>query len=157
MQRKDLLGSLDDLSKVELDVVVVGSGPAGVAVVEQIYERPKLRIGVIERGGILALEHFNNLLRNDLRRKFLDTYGEHPWEGDLKEGMLLFALGGRGIASGAHLRRFDEADFTLWPQGKWPDTIINAWRIGLASLNSLPISSLSKHSHRSTPMEGGFR
>jgi gluconate 5-dehydrogenase len=42
--------------------------------------------------------------------------------------MMLFALGGRGIASGAHLRRFDSVDFTLWPEGQWPDKIIKELR-----------------------------
>lgn len=122
-----LVASLEDLSEVELDVVVVGSGPAGVAVIEELYgTRPELKIGLIERGGILVLSHFNNVLDNPLRRKFIDTFGEHPWEGDMQDGMLLSALGGRGIASGAHLRRFDEADYTLWPEGEWPRSMITA-------------------------------
>ena len=108
MRECQLITELDDLSRVDLDVVIVGSGPAGVAVAEELYHSaPELRIAIIERGGILALTHFNNILGNEWRRKFIDTFGEHPWEGDLRDGMLVSALGGRGIASGAHLRRFD--------------------------------------------------
>jgi choline dehydrogenase-like flavoprotein len=122
-----LVATLCDLSEVELDVVIVGSGPAGVAVAEELYaSAPDLKVAVIERGGILVLTHFNNLMANNLRRRFIDTFGEHPWEGDLKDGILVSALGGRGIASGAHLRRFDEVDYALWPEGKWPETIIEA-------------------------------
>lgn len=115
-----LTHSLDDVGAA--DIVIVGSGPSGVAVAEQLFERaPTLSLAIVERGGILALTHFNNILANDLRRTFLDRFGEHPWEGDCSSGMLLPAVGGRGIAAGALLRRFDPVDFDLWRNGQWPE------------------------------------
>jgi ribulose 1,5-bisphosphate synthetase/thiazole synthase len=86
MRGTDTLLSLDDVNKIKFDVLVVGSGPAGVAVVEQIYTGwPDLKVGVIERGGIILFQHFNNVLSNNRRRKFLETYREKPWAGDMNE------------------------------------------------------------------------
>jgi choline dehydrogenase-like flavoprotein len=122
----ELLGNPADLEDRPCDVVVVGSGPAAVAVAEELFEvQPPLRIAVIERGGVLLLTHFNNLFANGLRRTFIDRFAEHPWEGDMRAGVLLPALGGRGIASGAHLRRFDPVDFD-WPDGTWPRSVVAA-------------------------------
>jgi hypothetical protein len=40
---------------------------------------------------------------------------------------MLPAIGGRGIASGAHLRRFDDVDVDLWgPDGVWPRPVVQA-------------------------------
>ncbi|SRR5216684_1173300 len=122
-----LLASIDEVIKAEPDVVIIGSGPAGVAVAEHLYEEDsELKVAVIERGSILALTHFNNLFTLDKRGPFIDRFCEHPWEGDMRAGMLLPAIGGRGIAAGAHLRRFDSIDFNLWPDGVWPRVVVAA-------------------------------
>lgn len=121
----DLTSSVDELLKAELDVVIIGSGTAGVAVAEHLFDTSSLRIAVLERGGILTLTHVNNLFPNRRRRHFLDTFGVHPWCGDCADGLALYAVGGRGIAAGAHLRRFDEVDFRLWtPEGVWPQRVV---------------------------------
>ncbi|MGH8551359.1 MAG: lycopene cyclase family protein [Methylococcales bacterium] len=77
------------------DVVVVGSGPAGTAVVERLRKRcPTLRVCVLERGPVLTTTHVNNLLPerdigfargmgDDSRRaRFITAFEEHPWLGD---------------------------------------------------------------------------
>lgn len=105
------------------DVVVIGSGPAGVAVAERLYEMtPAATIAVIERGPILLREHFYDTGGSiDQRDQFFARHQECPWGGDLSRGgALLPALGGRGIVGGSQLHRFYECDFTLWPQGSWP-------------------------------------
>lgn len=128
MEREStLLASVEEVIKAGPDVVIIGSGPAGVAVAEHLYEEAaKLKIVVIERGGILTLTHFNNLFALGRRRTFINRFCEHLWEGDMREGILLPAIGGRGIAAGAHLRRFDSVDFNLWPDGIWPQAVITA-------------------------------
>ncbi len=118
--------SVEDLSAYKLDVLIVGSGPAGVAVAERLYQKnPKVTIGILERGAILTLTHINNIFPNEMRRPFIDRFKIKPWEGTFENGgMLIPALGGRGIAAGAHLRRFDKTDFKLWKNGEWPNKVI---------------------------------
>ena len=131
-QTGELVTSLSHLSEAPVDVLVIGSGPAGTFFTKRLFERldasastRRVRIGVLERGGILTLGHINNLFPNGLRRRFIDRFKIQPWEGDFKlGGMLLPAVGGRGIASGAHLRRFDPVDFSLWPNGEWPGSTL---------------------------------
>jgi choline dehydrogenase-like flavoprotein len=125
MYETDLITSLEQLSQVDLEYLIVGSGAAGVAVAERLYQKKKsAKIAVIERGGILTLTHINNIFPNEKRRTFIDKFKITPWEGAFEQGgMLLPALGGRGIAAGAHLRRFDEIDFTLWKNAQWPGSV----------------------------------
>ncbi|WP_330439087.1 GMC oxidoreductase [Streptomyces griseoaurantiacus] len=105
------------------DVVVIGSGPAGVAVAERLYaQRPDVTIAVLERGSALLRQHFyaSGALISE-RDSFLARHRVRPWRGDLGEGgALLPALGGRGIVGGSQLHRFYSADLSLWPNGRWP-------------------------------------
>jgi len=116
--------SLKELEKESFDVLIVGSGPAGVATAERLYETsPDLRIAIVERGPVLLLSHFYDEVRDlDRRDEFLQRHKECPWEGDLERGggLLIPALGGRGIVAGSHFPRFYRNDFTLWPNGRWP-------------------------------------
>lgn len=107
------------------DVVIIGSGPSGVALAERLYEeRPGVTIAMIERGSVLLHRHFyENGGSIDDRDRFLTRHQVRLWEGDLGQGgALLPALGGRGIVGGSQLHRFYESDFTLWPDGLWPLT-----------------------------------
>jgi len=55
---------LRDLAETQdLDILIIGSGPAAVAVVEHLYPISTARIGVLERGGILTTTHISNMLR----------------------------------------------------------------------------------------------
>jgi choline dehydrogenase-like flavoprotein len=120
---KALVTPLAHVSANPPHVVIVGSGPAGVAVAEYLYNVfPQASVAILERGDILTLTHIGNVSSDtDPRGPFIAAHGDHPWEGDFKEhGMMMFALGGRGIVAGGHLRRFDNVDYTLWPEGQWP-------------------------------------
>jgi len=127
---------LEELKGRPLDVVIVGSGPASIAVADFLYtEYPDadFTITILERGNILTTTHISNTEVNDplrpqgrsfsTRGKFIQAHETYPWKGHFeKHGMLVFALGGRSIVAGALLRRFDSVDFDCaWnPQGKWP-------------------------------------
>src|SRR5262249_16813114 len=75
---------------------------------------------------LLTLTHVGNLFPyRDRRGEFILAHGQYPWEGSWEGcvdgvGMTIFALGGRGIVAGGHLRRFDKDDFDLWANGTWP-------------------------------------
>jgi choline dehydrogenase-like flavoprotein len=105
------------------DVVIVGSGPSGVAVAECLYNVfPDVTMAVLERGDILTLTHVGNISSDtDPRGRFIGAHGAHPYKGYFeKDGMMMFALGGRGIVAGGHLRRFDKDDYNAWDNGRWP-------------------------------------
>lgn len=104
------------------DVVIIGSGPAGVAVAERLYAVDStVSIAVLERGPLLLRHHFYDSGGSiDARNRFFARHRENQWEGDLfPGGGLLPCLGGRGIVGGSQLHRFYEADFHLWPDGIW--------------------------------------
>ncbi|MEM7394447.1 MAG: hypothetical protein AAF492_19095, partial [Verrucomicrobiota bacterium] len=123
--QSELTTTAEALARTAWDVVVIGSGPAGVAVARRLYEKSDLSVAVLERGGIVSLSHFSNLFDPPQRHGLMQRFKRHPWEGAFKEGgMLIPALGGRGIAAGCLLRRFDEVDFTMWPEGAWPEPVI---------------------------------
>ena len=58
------LSTVEELSRQQLDCLIIGSGPAGTAVAEQLYtEGNNLRIGILERGPLLTTSHISNVLR----------------------------------------------------------------------------------------------
>jgi choline dehydrogenase-like flavoprotein len=104
------------------NVVIVGTGPAGVAVAERLYETStEATIAIVERGPVLLNGHFydsGGSIRD--RDRFFAHHRVCPWDGDLSQGgALLPAVGGRGIVGGSQLHRFHACDFTLWRQGQW--------------------------------------
>ena len=121
------------------DVLIVGTGPAGVALAEHLAEiAPHLHVGMLERGDHGLSTHLSNVVRDqalpglgkttDRRRAFIEKYGTFPWRGQFQQdstdnergGMMIHAVGGRGLVAGAHLRRFDPTDLTCWRvDGLW--------------------------------------
>lgn len=122
---KTLLTPLDHLLTCHPHFVIVGSGPAGVAVAEYLYNVfPDATIAILERGDTLMLTHINNVFTDaDRRQDFIFAHGKFEWGGYFKKGgLMMVALGGRGIVAGGHLPRFDKDDFDLWDNGRWPIT-----------------------------------
>lgn len=104
------------------DVVVIGSGPAGIAVVERLYRtNSSVKIAIVERGPFLLDGHFYDSGGSiHDRDQFFALHQNCPWDGDLGQGgALLPAVGGRGIVGGSQLHRFYASDFTLWEHGRW--------------------------------------
>lgn len=110
-------------SRIEADVVVVGTGPSGVALAERLRsQRPSASIVMIERGPMLLRGHFYESGASiQERNEFWATHRICPWLGDMNQGgALLYAVGGRSLVGGAQLHRFYPADMTAWASGRWP-------------------------------------
>ena len=134
------LSTVEELSRQQLDCLIIGSGPAGTAVAEQLYtEGNNLRIGILERGPLLTTSHISNvlrpqmdlpglseptLLRDQARGQFIARHEHKPWTGAFQDdGMMIMAFGGRGIVAGAHLPRFYEDDLAGYGMDdhvRWP-------------------------------------
>src|SRR5205085_10699408 len=103
--REPLTYQLKDFEHQEFDVLIIGSGPAAVAVVEQLLSSDSnMKIGALERGAILTSTHVSNMLREgpggrlsspvNRRERFIQAHGCQLWEGDFKgNGMMMPALG----------------------------------------------------------------
>jgi choline dehydrogenase-like flavoprotein len=132
-----LLYTVEQLSQAPpVDILIIGSGPAGTSVAEYLYtQSDSLRIGVLERGPILATTHIGNFTEVEdptrplvpggagyRRGRFISAHEKFIWKGAFQQGMMLHALGGRGIVAGAHLTRYHDDDFHCWPGGLWPIT-----------------------------------
>lgn len=126
MQAVRLITSVHQLARRDGEVTVVGTGPAGTAMVERVYSQSKMPITILERGPVSLTTHFNNLFPNSERRRFINRNGRRPWLGTMAEGMLMMGLGGRGTVAGAHRPRFYVEDFDCFPEGRWPQAVINA-------------------------------
>jgi choline dehydrogenase-like flavoprotein len=132
-KERPLLSTAEELAEVRPDILIIGSGPAGTAVAEYLYtEGSKLTVGVLERGPVITTTHIGNFteVRDPTRPqvpgdfgfrrgRFISAHERFIWDGDFEKGMMIHALGGRGIVAGAHLARFYPEDF-LWPENHWP-------------------------------------
>ena len=84
-----LLIPLDHVLTRQPHVVIVGSGPAGVAVAEYLYNVfPEATVAILERGDVLTLTHVNNAFPDEeVRGPFINAHGTWPWKGYF-EGLL---------------------------------------------------------------------
>ncbi|UCZ52108.1 LysM peptidoglycan-binding domain-containing protein [Bacillus shivajii] len=113
---------LEEMTKVNYDVIIVGSGAGGGAVLWRLCEQWKKegkRIAVLERGGLLLPTHAQNLPTFDHNRlaRFVYT-NSNPvdllWP-EFPGAAQFFALGGRTIQWGAVTPRFFPNVFQHWP------------------------------------------
>ncbi|MBZ5530396.1 MAG: GMC family oxidoreductase N-terminal domain-containing protein [Acidobacteriia bacterium] len=120
-----LTTSVQQAARMEHGIVIVGTGPAGTAVAEDLYLHSGALITMLELGPAGLTTHFNNVLKNALRRKFIDHNKSTPWLGTMVGGMLVPGLGGRGTVAGANRPRFYQEDFVCFPGGEWPREVVD--------------------------------
>lgn len=116
--------SLEEMSKKEYDVIIVGSGAGGGAVLWRLCEKWKKlgkRIGMVEAGDAVLPTHAFNIATMNGERE--EKYFKNPKISELIGGKLpdfagarLFTLlGGRTLFWGAICPRMHPSEFHEWP------------------------------------------
>ncbi|MFS0724977.1 GMC oxidoreductase [Paenibacillus sp. 1P07SE] len=111
------LTSLEEMERTEYDLLIVGTGAGGSAVLKRVMQQmpgAKLRIGVVERGGLLIPTHAQNIHTMTPRRAF-DYYAT---EADYIDGYLsgqIYALGGRTLFWSTTSPRMTDSELLQWP------------------------------------------
>lgn len=113
--------SLDQMSETEYDVLIIGSGAGGGAVLWRLCEklgRSGKSFGILEKGGALLQTHADNIPTiggwQRRIRYFYNPKVSSPVSG-LPAARLLFALGGRSLFWSAVTPRFAPFVFNNWP------------------------------------------
>ena len=116
------LTPLEQMSSTEYDVLIVGSGAGGGAVLWRLCEQWKSqgkRIGIIERGNQVLQMHARNLpTMNQERLTEYFNYISRPLPGanpEYPDARQVFALGGRTLFWYAFTPRMHEWDLVKWP------------------------------------------
>jgi choline dehydrogenase-like flavoprotein len=116
------LSSLEDMANIEYDVLIVGSGAGGGAVLWRLCEQWQnqgKRIGIIERGDLVLQSHARNIpTMNGERLTQYFNYVSRPLPGsdpDYPGARQLFALGGRTLFWYTFTMRMYLADLMKWP------------------------------------------
>ncbi|SFF33495.1 Choline dehydrogenase [Paenibacillus algorifonticola] len=111
------LNSLDEMQHKEYDVLIVGTGAGGGAVlrrlIQQLADSGK-RIGVIERGGLLIPTHAQNIETMNSRRVF-DYYSSEAYYIDNYLSGQIYALGGRTLFWSTTSPRMTNSELLQWP------------------------------------------
>lgn len=115
---------IEKMTEEEYDVLVVGSGAGGSAVLYHLCEQWKekgKKIGMIEAGGLLLPTHAQNISTLEVERFqqfFFNPKISTPVGWELPEfpgARLVFALGGRTLFWSAVCPRIPEEEFKDWP------------------------------------------
>ena len=116
------LTPIEQMSRTEYDVLIVGSGAGGGAVLWRLCEQWKeqgKRIGIIERGNQVLQMHARNLpTMNQERLTEYFNYISRPLPGatpEYPDARQVFALGGRTLFWYAFTPRMHEWDLVKWP------------------------------------------
>ncbi|MDQ0194184.1 GMC oxidoreductase [Paenibacillus wynnii] len=111
------LTSLDDMLHKEYDVLIVGTGAGGGAVLWRLMQQlanSGKRIGVLERGGLLIPTHAQNIETMNQRRVF-DYYASTAhFIGNYLSGQT-YALGGRTLFWSTTSPRMPISEILRWP------------------------------------------
>jgi hypothetical protein len=111
------LTSLEDMQKTDYDVLIVGTGAGGGAVLwrlmDQIGDSGK-RIGIIERGGLLLPTHAQNIATMNGERivKYFSSAATVPPHFPSPQ---IYALGGRTLFWATASPRMPISDLERWP------------------------------------------
>jgi choline dehydrogenase-like flavoprotein len=110
------------MEKTEYDVIIIGSGAGGGAVLWRLCEQWQnqgKRIAVLERGDLLLPTHMSNLPTAKSAGRFLQNPKFHiPMTEEWPEfpgAKQFFGLGGRTLQWGGVTPRFHPEDFKEWP------------------------------------------
>ncbi|MGM0884590.1 MAG: GMC oxidoreductase [Bacillota bacterium] len=116
------LTSLEDMAKTDYDVLIIGTGAGGGAVLWRLCEQWQnqgKRIGIIERGDQVLQSHARNIpTMNGERLTKYFNYVSRPLPGSAPEypgARQLFALGGRTLFWYTFTMRMHLSDLTKWP------------------------------------------
>ncbi|WP_081417120.1 GMC oxidoreductase [Paenibacillus sp. Soil522] len=118
------LTPLDQMAQTEYDVLIVGSGAGGGAVLWRLCEKWKdsgLKIGVVEAGGLVLPSHVNGIptLGSIRKERYIAGHKlpypaiENPVAFPMVKQVL--ALGGKTIFWGLVSPRFPPSAFAFWP------------------------------------------
>ncbi|WP_332695963.1 GMC family oxidoreductase [Halalkalibacter lacteus] len=116
------LTSLEQMAETDYDVLIIGSGAGGGAVLRRLAEQwrnSEKKVGMIEAGSLLLPTHVRNIPTiNDTRfSQYFHTISK--WTGkylpDFPGARQLFALGGRTLFWGMSAPRMDDSEFSDWP------------------------------------------
>ncbi|WP_307474638.1 GMC oxidoreductase [Paenibacillus harenae] len=116
------LTPIEQMAEQEYDVLIIGTGAGGGAVLWRLCEQWKRegkRIGIIDRGDQVIPTHARNLATmNQERLVAYFNYLSNPLPGSMPEypgARQLFALGGRTLFWYAFSPRLSEWDLARWP------------------------------------------
>lgn len=116
------LTSLREMSKKEYDVIIVGTGAGGSAVLWRLCERLRksgMRIGIIERGDLLIPTNYINIptLNATSGRDYYWNIGYRlgKYQPEYPGATEIFALGGRTLFWSANTPRLNPNDMYDWP------------------------------------------
>ncbi|MDQ0972217.1 choline dehydrogenase-like flavoprotein [Neobacillus niacini] len=116
--------TLEEMSNKEYDVIIVGSGAGGGAVLWRLCEKwadEGMRIGMIEAGDLLAPTHVRNLptIPADRFPEYLYnpnyTSYSSKYSSNLPEAIEVNALGGRTLFWTQISPRMDSVEMATWP------------------------------------------
>ena len=121
------LASLDEMASKDYDIIIVGSGAGGGAVLWRLCEQwmsTGKRIGVVERGDLLLPTHYSNLPTGESVISPVNIYNNPRIGIRLGETLpqfpgirLVHALGGRTLFWGAICPRMPDFELAEWPVG----------------------------------------
>ncbi|MZQ86080.1 LysM peptidoglycan-binding domain-containing protein [Paenibacillus sp. 5J-6] len=116
------LTSLEEMSQTEYDVLIVGAGAGGPAVLWRLCQQWGLngkRIGIVERGDLLIPTHSMNIptLNASRKRDFYKniSYPLGKSQPEYPGASQVFALGGKTLFWSTASPRMHPADFNEWP------------------------------------------
>lgn len=116
------LTPIEKMAQTEFDVLIVGSGAGGGAVLWRLCEKLRnnnLRIGVVERGSLLVPTHARNITTLDYDR--FDRFFYNPKiskrgrYSEFSGAEQVFALGGRTLFWAAETPRMAPLEIAKWP------------------------------------------
>lgn len=110
------LTSLEDMEQKDYDVLIVGTGAGGGAVLWRLMQQlgnSGKRIGVVERGGLLLQTNFWNIATSNEERysKYFPSVAKMP--GDFSQQV--YALGGRTLFWFTSSLRMPVSEIMKWP------------------------------------------